>query len=220
MNDRANEPDRTPDIDRESLLLHRALERVATEQEWTEIEGLAARDPGVYRRLAALLRDETALTRWCDEAIATLDTDASPAVAPSAAPRSHPAPLRHAGWLAAAAMFLAWVATAMRESTHSSSELAAPTLRRGEESVAPRFSPRGDENAIVRVLDDGATTQSELSRTLVDAKRAEDGWDLLYLCRSFERVRVPELEGTLLDDAGSPRVVPITFSDPSEWREF
>lgn len=226
--------------DREELLLHRAVEGIATPEEWAEIDALANLDATVLRRLADFMRDEACVKSYVRGGLESIEApEAIEAVDRSRVdlevetmPISRG--VSRSGWVAAAASILLWVATIFLRidtpSPSSSSSLASSSLASSSPTpftsvaVTTRLdgvSTQSQSNEpFVRVLDDGATTQSNLSRTLVDARRSDSGWELLYLCRGFERVQVSELTGTALDDSGAPRLVPISISDPSEWREF
>lgn len=225
--------------DREELLLHRAVEGIATPQEWAEIDAHASRDAGILRRLADSMRDEARVRAFVRNELESIETPEAirPIELSIAEHAIETTPISRGvsrtGWLAAAASILLWVATmflridaAPRASTSptSSSLTSSSPSPFASVSVTTHLDGVSTQSQInepfVRVLDDGATTQSNLSRTLVDARRSDSGWELLYLCRGFERVRVSELIGTALDDSGAPRSVPISISDPSEWREF
>jgi len=225
--------------DREELLLHRAVEGIATPEEWAEIDALANLDAAVLRRLANSMRDEARVKAYVRDGIESIEAP----LAIEAVDRARvdleveATPIlrgvSRSGWLAAAASILLWVTTVFLRIDPSSPVTSSPALSSSASSSPTPFSSvavttrldnvstqsRSNE-PFVRVLDDGATTQSNLSRTLVDARRSDSGWELLYLCRGFERVQVSELTGTALDDSGAPRLVPISISDPSEWREF
>lgn len=213
------EPNRESDADREDRLLHRALERTASADDWAAIEAIAERDAGIYQRLAYFLRDDAALAIHLRDPLAAVESIELPAAATTEAARGSSRTLHRAGWLAAAAMFLLWVAAALRLASVDSIRAPVADPSPMESSRPSSFSSQNPDS-LVRVSLDGTTTASELSRTLVDAQRADEGWELLYLCRSFERVRVSELHDIDLDDAGSPRIVPVSLSDPSDWREF
>jgi hypothetical protein len=180
---------------REDVLLHRALERVATEAEWTEIDALGAADAALYRRLAAQLRDEgrLATARAAIDRVARIELDDSAARLHEMPPRRFALSRPLAGWTAAAASLLLWAASALRAT-------APPP--------APERSPLAADDRSL----------GELSNVLVDARRDGDEYELLYLRRSFERVRVPVVLGTAYDEHGNAAMVPASLTAGS--REF
>jgi hypothetical protein len=212
--------------EREDLLFHRAIERNATEAEWREIELAASSDADLWRRLSEQLRDDGLITARSQQQIAAADRVELSAVSGRAVRSRSSRLLRSpfSGWLAAAAVLALWIGRAV----------VTPSPHSDRDPVRPGHPPRlvadggltvdtglgSDSAPIVRVSTDGNVSASSMPRILVDAKRSGDGYELLYLCRSFERVRVPLLYATALDENGNAAAVPVSAAAVSAWEEF
>lgn len=214
MTSSPNEPGDEDAADREALLIHRAIERLATEDDWRELDVAAAADPDLWRRLGEQLRDECLLASEGRASVAVADRVELPVA------RTTPIrPLRalrsaFTGWLVAAAALALWIGTRVERDT------TAPVRPVVLPAAVPLAGFAAGDPSLLRVSSDGNTSASEMPRVLVNATRSGDGYELLYLRRSFERVRVPMLYDTAHDENGNAAAVPVSLTDRSAWEEF
>ncbi len=214
MTSSPNEPGDEVEADREALLIHRAIERLATDDDWRELDVAAATDSDLWRRLGEQLRDECLLASEGRASVAVADTVELPVVATARIRPMRALRSAFTGWVVAAAVIALWVGTILDRGGN------APDRPGRVPPTIPRAGSFEDEPSLLRVSNDGNTSASEMPRVLVNATRSGDGYELLYLRRSFERVRVPMLYDTAHDENGNAAAVPVSLTDRSAWEEF
>ncbi|MFG0315930.1 MAG: hypothetical protein ACF8XB_01555 [Planctomycetota bacterium JB042] len=192
----------------EATLLHRALDRSASREDWAALRALAADDDGVWRRLADALEDEGRVVRAVAPVADAADRIALPPAGPTAdAERAGERPIRLAragavGWAAAALLLLAWV--------NERREDPAPPDRPTTFAPSPpeaAAEPRGSGSGATEIV-------SELPARMLDSRPAAsgDGYDVLVLRRTVERRHVETLYRLAEDEHGRPVPVPEPFS--------
>jgi len=162
---------------REELLRHRVLEYQALDDDWNELATLARSDSRVWERLAEGLRDEGALKRRLEGVFSRADRVEVPAFVP---PRRSPV-LLISGWAAALLLGALWLFSQWSppETTPLAEPLAAGSL---------------------------SQTVEELPAMMIETVPAEDGngYDVLYLRQTLERVRVNGVYQLARDEHGQP----------------
>lgn len=190
----------------EDTLIHRALSATASPSDWDALERLADTDPALWQRLALALRDQGELARFGGTALAGIDAIDLP---PRAVPRRSSFTTR-SGWIAAAAMFLLWAATVLRDGAPSTGG-TAPSLQAPSAASLRADSMRAAANEDVL---------SELPKLVVDTRRVDGGVEITYLRRIFETKRVNEVLGIAETESGQPTIVPISHTLPRKFEDF
>lgn len=190
--------------DADDLLIHRALARTATPAEWSELERGAQIDPSLWRRLALALKDDGLLARAVAIEVGTLAAPAAH-LAPSRTTR-RPRLVELTGWLAAAAslaFFLFLSGVGLSESRHPSSRAAAPVAGNDLELVSAR-------------------SVGELPKMMMAAQPAADGkgYEVTYLRRTLERVRVDHMIHLVQDENGRPAAVSVSAAPVPAIEQF
>lgn len=171
---------------REELLIHRALEHQALDQDWSELSALARTDPSVWNRLADGLKDEGALRRRLERELSSVDRVELPAVRPALAGRRSRLVLV-SGWAATFLLGALWLGTG----SGSKPEPAPPAT----ELVGHSPAGQGASNVV-----------TELPTVMIDTVPTEDGngYDVLFLRRTIERIRVNSIFQIAQDEYGLP----------------
>jgi anti-sigma factor RsiW len=196
-------------INGEENLISKIVDEEATPEDWAALENLAESDPGVWRRLAAAQREQSALSVGVNDALAVCDEIALPQHAIDATHSFNVRWRSWSGWAAAAAIALVWVttrgllpgATALNPSQTAGIDPASWT----PEQAFDQYLTRGKREG--RVL-------SELPDVMVQSQPTPDGlrFEVIILRRVMERTVVDHLYSIGEDDAGQPRIVPDTSS--------
>ena len=190
----------------EDTLIHRALSATASRNDWDALERLADTDPALWQRLAFALRDQGDLARFGASALSGIDAVELPR---PATPRRSVMTSR-TGWIAAAAMFLLWATTVLRDGAPTAG-VRAPALPVVSEPALRTDSLRAAANDDVI---------SELPKLVVDTRRVDGGVEVTYLRRIFETKRVNEVLGVAESDSGQPTIVPISHTLPRKFEDF
>lgn len=198
----------TPVMDRD-ILIARVIDAEASPEDWATIRTLAERDPSIWSELAAAQQDQADLAAALAEAIRIADrVDLPRDPAPSFVLRRR---LRVAGaaggWLAAAALLLAWW-------VHPGSAGTGP--ERGQEAglVPSGFGATADD-ALQAYLDrgvrDGRVVGVEPDFLIRDSRPLDDGSgvEIVYVRRIVERMVVDKMYKASLDERGLYVPVPV-----------
>ncbi len=182
-------------------LVARIVEREALPSDYDAFAAMAQQGSGRWQQLLDALRDDDALHLALQEAL-----DPAERVVLPVAPRSPPAGLRPwTGWVAAAALALAWLsAEAARPEPGPSgwpSSLAAAPVAPDRAPAAPQPYAAGLADAVL----------AQLPPRLVGTRPAESGggYDVLYLQPVLRRARVDQVLGLGSDEHGRPAPVPV-----------
>lgn len=198
-------------IEREDILIGRAVDREASEQDWAELEQLAGADPTLWRRLGLAQHEHAALSVGMDAMIQTTDTIELPRQAVRAAGAFNLRWRAWSGWAAAAAICLVWATTQGLVPTRS------PALNNTDQTtqsagLTPASWTSGEafDQYITRGKAEGHVL-SELPTVMVQSRPMPDGkrFEVIILRRVMERTVVNRLYSIGQDDAMQLRVVPI-----------
>ena len=198
-------------IDREDILIGRAVDGELSDQDWAELGRLAQSDAEVWRRLGLAQREHAALSSGFEEAIAVSDAVELPQHAIRAAQTFHIRLRAWSGWAAAATIGLIWATTQGLLPTATS---PAGDTESGQTAglVDPAsWTPRqAFDQYISRGKREGQVL-SELPNVMVQSQPTADGsgYEVIILRRIMERTIVSNLYSIGQDDAGQPRVVPM-----------
>lgn len=196
------------DHERQDLLLHRALELEADARDWNELEALAREDPGVWRQLAALLRDQGTLHQAMEtrlavaERVTTVLTDrASGRVARFGG---------WSGWAAAALVLVTWFLST--RTGLDPADLPARNSARQSDRVGSDGAAAGDP-AIARAANERRRV-GELPSLMLESSPAADGdgYEVLYVRRTLERIRVDEFHRLAENEYGESMPVPTRWT--------
>src|SRR5712671_994043 len=151
------------EVNRETILISKVVDRCETPAEWSELDTLAGNDSALWSRLRTMLRDDADLRAAVASAVAVAD---AVAVVP-------PLPVARVpwwslgGWMAAAALAVLWLAGAPLPSTGTSPGGMSPGNGRAEFQAAdPADDGHGREQR---------TALGELPPVLVRSQPTEDG---------------------------------------------
>jgi hypothetical protein len=193
------------------LLLSRIVVGEADDREWGELVRAAERDPRLWRELAELHRDQSALARAVETAATMAETvPGRTAIVPdSAAASSALRSLRPArawgGWAAAALLALAWVIglPARRPAGEGRGVMTA--------GVAPPMTADEAFDAyMTRGRETGLVIGEVPTKVLVESRPVPGGpgIEIIYLRQVLERTTVPDLyRFGAHDDGGRPTLV-------------
>ena len=186
----------------EELLMHRALEYQALDDDWSELNGLARTDPSVWRRLADGLRDEGALRRRLDRELSRVDQVELPAVVPGRRSRL----VLVSGWAAAFLLAALWLLNGFKREPQQLLPGGPGRSDLGTEVVNHSPSKRGTSNVV-----------DELPAMMIETVPAEDGsgYDVLFLRRTIERIRVNGVFQLARDEYGLPAPALTSWSPES-----
>ena len=186
----------SPEVSREDQLIHRAIEGSAGPADWAEIELLARRDPGVWKRLALGMRGELQLRQagaLLEESLPALPT------AHVRAPRRDSLLIGGLGWAAAFLIAITWWGS-------------RDFLER--EPGPNDSSGLGASSAWTQYLAAGDTDVQELEPLVLSARPTPEGdaLELTFVRRAVERAVVHEVHELHVDDAGitSSEPIPVT----------
>jgi hypothetical protein len=188
MNDAPSPADR-PDEDAERLV-SRIVERAALPSDYDAFATLARQGAGRWQQLLDALRDDDALHLALQESLAPAERVALPVAPP--APRGGLRPWT--GWLAAAALALAWLSADLTRTEPGPSGWSLPP------DDAP-LSYLGPADAVL----------AELPARLVSTSPVAggSGYDVLYVQPVLRRARVNQVVGLGSDEHGRPAPVPV-----------
>lgn len=187
---------RDGDLSREDQLIHRAIDGNAGVGDWAELELIARRDPGVWKRLAIGMRGELTLRR------AGLALDAQLPTLPTGRPieGKRAAILVGAlGWAAAVLIGMAWLgASGLSQGTDPAPHGTAAAPEHGSLEAASLAAASGWATYLE------AGTAQELEPVVLSATPSLDGAaiEVTFIRRAIEHTRVREVQEVREDDAG------------------
>jgi hypothetical protein len=188
-----------PDKD---ILISRVVDDEATGEDWAALRELAERDPTIWRDLAQAQYTSIGLASAVEAAIEIADRVEPPVHEHMRAGLRFRAgaAAKWWGWLAAAAVTLAWAGAGMPARTGvsgASLDGAVPTAG----SAADAFRQYLDVGKR-----SGQVVQEVPQLVLVETKPAPDGagYEVFYIRQVIERAVVQELYGLGQDEAGRP----------------
>lgn len=214
-----SEPTRS-DPTREEILIGRVTDGEASAADWSELDALAAADPGVWNRLAAEQRRHAALEQAVDDALTVGELVDLPTWQNGGAATWSARWSGRLGWAAAAAVALAWVGT-HRAGLQAGG--AAPSNRNGapqQANLFPGGAVGGSGALLDQYLDQGreeGRVLDELPTLLVETRRNPDGEgsEVIYVRQILERATVREMYTVGTDEFGQPRPAPFVPSRPA-----
>ena len=181
------------------ILISRILDKADTSDEWAEFRALAATEPSAWELLAEAQRDHDRLVALAREATACADEVHLPSIADahdivSGSHRIFPfAPIGQrrfagAGWLAAAAILIAWIFIGRLGITSS----------RPDSTAGPRLAQVSADDAFSRYLDKGQAdgiVVGELDPKLLISTTPlpAGGFEVVFVRQVVERREVPTL---------------------------
>ncbi len=191
------------------ILIARVTDGAASEQDWAAFRSAAERDPAMWRELAELQRDATALAAAVGRAVAIADTVEAPIEEHLGTRLSDRFRLigTWGGWAAAAALVL-MVVTGWRPAAPLGTQTTGvvPSIGTPQEALREYLSRGRQEGVVVDQVPE---------MVMLDARPAPDGqgFEVIYLRQIMERTMVNDLYGLGVDDAGRPgpfriRIVP------------
>lgn len=202
------------------LLISRIADNEATDADWTTFNALAEREPGAWKDLARAQRDQAALglavhlKLHAAERVNLPTIDAARRFFHSAHGSSAPASprvrtLAWGGWVAAAAVLLAWMTGG---GFFSPPRLSAPA---GNTAGLLRVST--PEDAVQAYLDVGKKQNVVLGevpqRIFVQSRPTSDGrMEVIYVRQFIERAEITDMLKFAQDEAGLP--VPVRVVVP------
>jgi hypothetical protein len=185
------------------VLISRIVDRVETPAEWLEFRAIGTTDSTVWEMLAEAQRDHERLSALAREAVSVADRVELPAsahfhVAGDAARRR--SFWSGAGWAAAAALLLAWIATGrIGVNPTGREQTAGPSLSTASPDEAFRhYVERGrDSGVVVGELDD---------KILLNTQPLENGaYEVIFVRQVVERREVPTIvQFRGVDESGKP----------------
>lgn len=187
-----------PDKD---ILISRVVDDEATGEDWAALKELAQRDPSVWRDLAEAQYTSIGLASAVQAAIEIADGADAPVhehVRARLTLRAGAA-ARWGGWLAAAAVTLAWLnAASPGRPGGSSADLARSVVPTTVSDAFKRYLDIGKQS--------GQVVQEVPQLVLVDTKPAPGGggYEVFYIRQVLERAVVERLYGLGQDEAGRP----------------
>lgn len=196
----------------EHLLISRVIDGDANEQEWTDLESLALRNPQVWRELAEAQRDHAALMRGVSTALALADTTPLPSsrevFACSDSSYRFQQRLHRlsawAGWAVAAMVVLAFVTHSPQSPIHTSS--IVPQLVNTPDEALNNYLNVGTKAG--RVIEQVPTRVMMQSNPLPSGH----GFEVIYLRQIIEKTTVPDLyQFAGEDERGQPTPVRMHF---------
>ena len=199
-------------IDRIDILLSRAIDGVASKEDWLELEKLGANDPSIWRTLAEEMRAQASLQAAVEEQIAVVDAID---IDPDAARVSHGFHLRMrswSGWAAAAVLALAWIGASGVAGVGGFGMQKAGLVSLTADQALDQYREKG--------LNEGRL-MSELPAQMLEARVLEPSGNIevLFLRRFVERAEIramyvaPDANGNLVPVPASPIV-------PARGQEF
>lgn len=201
-------------IDRIDILLSRAVDGIATADDWIELEKIGANEPSVWRTLAEELRAQATLESAVEEQIAVADMVE---IDTSAAHASHSFNRRMrtwSGWAAAAVVALAWIGASgmLGANGFGGSQQAGigPTLT--ADQALDEYREKGLREG--RLMTEYPAVMLQ-SRVIDDTGRIE----VYYMRRFIERAEINAIYVTP-DDGQSVVPVPVSPFVPVRGQEF
>ncbi|QOJ00159.1 MAG: hypothetical protein HRU70_06525 [Phycisphaeraceae bacterium] len=186
------------------LLLSRVVDGRDSPDDWASLDAIARNDPGLWRELALLQKDQRSLEQMVGLASASADRTPLPADAPTLRLAEHARPgsgwSGWIGWAAAAGLGLALVGTLNVKPSGS--------IPGNHAGVIPvQMTPdEALENYITVGSKDGRVLGELEDRILIRGEPAADGagWDVVFVRPIVERARVPDLYRFATDEWGNP----------------
>jgi hypothetical protein len=185
-------------ITRDEILIDRVIGRDDQPADWRELRSLAAEDKAVWKRLLDSMEDETLLRAASTDFLERASTVEAPLPASRLSPiarvwtQSISRFVSPLGWVAALAIALLWITEPPRSmATGLGEALTAPALVADGELI------------------------TELPRLLVSSEPSAEGdsFELLYMRRILERVRVDEIYSMRRDEAGHSYPATVKAAD-------
>ena len=203
---------------RDELLIHRALDGVASPDEWDDLERSVATDPVVGTRLARTLRAESELRLHATTALSVADSIELPTSPPAHSSGRRPTRTRvlaMAGWAAAILLAVLWGGSSLRAPDSPAIENDASTPPELDaESAFDRYLVAGAREG--RVL-------RELPRQVMETRPVAEqpgGLEVVYVRRLLERTIVDQFYELGEDDLGRPASIPVSTARLTDYGTF
>lgn len=196
-------------IDREDILISKAVDGVALPEEWDEIRRLGALDPTILERLAAESRAGALLSQGVDEATRIADEIEIDATRARGAAHMRFRLRAWSGWAAAAALGVAWLGNAFAGGAIFPGATAGFTGVSNADQAFERYRALGTaEGRFV----------SELPMVMVESQTdPETGRvEVIYLRRILERAEINGMYTAAPDENGQLTPVPLPIPVRSE----
>ncbi|MFO0826962.1 MAG: hypothetical protein U0572_02345 [Phycisphaerales bacterium] len=202
------------------ILISRIVDKVESPQEWSEFRSLAATEPSAWELLAEAQRDHERLVVLAREATdvaldVALPLDGAAHDGPYPFPTGRPARTAWAGagWAAAAALLLAWIATGR----------AGVTSTNGTQTAGPSLaSPLTADDAFSKYIDRGRADgivvgEIDPKLLLSTTPLPQGGFEVVFVRSVVERREVPTLvqfRGVDENGQAKAQVARPTFPNP------
>jgi hypothetical protein len=167
------------------ILINRIVDKVETQSEWAEFRALAATEPSAWELLAEAQRDDDRLRRLAHDATAFVEG----VELPEALPSSRSSAFRRAfssgaGWAAAAAIVLAWIATGPFGGARGANPTQTAGFSLDADAAWRQYLDRGQSEGVV---------VGELEpKVLLDTKELpQGGYEVVFVRQIVERRQVP-----------------------------
>ncbi|MCB9846128.1 MAG: hypothetical protein H6811_09110 [Phycisphaeraceae bacterium] len=199
-----------PIIDRD-LLITRVIDAQATPEDWAAFRALAAADATVWAELAAMQQDHDDLRRAVDRTVAVADGIEAPieAHADHAMSRRLASAGKWGGWIAAAALALAWL-TASPSGRRAGSIAGIPSGGQEASLLPTSWTPDEALDAYLTAgQQSGRVIGQDPDLVVLDSRKADGGIEVLYVRRIVERA-VVDLYRVSEDEAGNAVRIPVT----------
>lgn len=173
------------------ILIARVIDGEATPEDWTAFKAVAERDPTIWRDLAEAQQDHAELTAGLSEAIAIADEIEAP-ITEHLTIRFNERISRvvsWGGWLAAAAVLLAWTLGLIVPQT---TELG-PVQTGGIAGFTPTSAQEALNAYMEKGQEEGTVLGMVPENVIVESKPADSGgYEVIYLRQIIERRHVDE----------------------------
>jgi len=181
----------------EETVFDRMVTCEATPGDWEQLEAIAERDAGAWRRLGLALRDHGDLVQAVDVA-----GDEAEALDILPLPPARVRWTARAGWLAAAAALLMWAGTSLMDVSGTSPPAQVP-------ATAQQESPVTAEASETRIV-------GELPSVLVNTRALPEGQgvEVTYLRRLLERRTTRGVYERGTNEWGQATAVPTSLPSP------
>jgi hypothetical protein len=184
-------------------VISRIVDGAATPQDWYAFRAMAERDATLWRELAEWQHDHAELTASVNAAIAVadgVDVDVQAEMTRRFSERVRTV-ATWGGWVAAAALTLAWATGVRNQQTPSAGSQAGLVNIGTANDAFNEYLTKGKEA--------GWVVGEVPRRVLIDARPTKSGaYEVIYLRQVMERRTVKEIERLSTDEFGNPVAIP------------